>query len=135
MTSQFVDMTLSSIFFEVDVFLLSNLVTGPRFMSMSWLVLELWQFSFIRWLTRNPEIGNTPVWGAHNIWRMGRVRDTKFDRNVSNKKLLITAKCKGYSFHRFWVINGKLTEGYSHPSIQSESIDSLIRASAWYKIH
>ena len=38
-------------FFDVVLFLLSSLVTGPSFMSISSLVLELWQFSFIRdWL-------------------------------------------------------------------------------------
>ena len=47
MTSQFVDMTLSSNFFGVILFLLSSLVTGSSFMSISSLVLELWQFSFI----------------------------------------------------------------------------------------
>ena len=36
------------IFFDVVLFLLSNLVTGPSFISISSLVLELWQFSFIR---------------------------------------------------------------------------------------
>ena len=46
MTSQFVDMTSSSIYFDV-LFLLSGLVTGPSFMSMLSLNLELWQFSFI----------------------------------------------------------------------------------------
>ena len=35
-------------FFDVVLFLLSSLVTGPRFMSISSLVLELWQFFFIR---------------------------------------------------------------------------------------
>ena len=35
-------------FFDVVLFLLSSLVTGPNFMSTSSLVLELWQFSFIR---------------------------------------------------------------------------------------
>ena len=34
-------------FFGVVLFLLSILVTGPSFMSISSLVLELWQFSFI----------------------------------------------------------------------------------------
>ena len=38
----------SSPFFDVVLFLLSNLVTGPRFMLISSLVLELWQFSFVR---------------------------------------------------------------------------------------
>ena len=46
MTSQFVDMTLSPNFFDVILFLLSSLVTDSSFMSS--LVLELWQFSFIR---------------------------------------------------------------------------------------
>ena len=39
-------------------------------------------------LTRNPVIGNTPVWVLPNIWRLGWVRDTKFDMNVYNKMLL-----------------------------------------------
>ena len=41
-------MTSTSTFFDVVLFLLSCLVTGGRFMSISSLVLELWQFSFIR---------------------------------------------------------------------------------------
>ena len=48
MTSQFSDMTSTSNFFDVVLFLLSSLVTGPSFMSISSLVLELWQFTFIR---------------------------------------------------------------------------------------
>ena len=48
MTSQFTDMTPSSNIFHVVLFLLSGLVTGPSFISISLLVLELWQFSFIR---------------------------------------------------------------------------------------
>ena len=35
-------------FFDIALFLLSGLITGPSFMSLSSLVLELWQFSFIR---------------------------------------------------------------------------------------
>ena len=70
------------------------------------LVLELWQFSFIRdW----PEIGNTPVWVLPSIWRLGQVGDTKFGANVSSKILLNAAKCQGYSFYRFWVIKWKPT--------------------------
>ena len=49
MTSQFSDMTsLSSSFDKRFLFLLSSLVTGPTFRSITSLVLELWQFSFIR---------------------------------------------------------------------------------------
>ena len=45
MTSQFVNMTLPSNFFDVVLFYSSSLYTGPNVMSMSSLVLEAWQFS------------------------------------------------------------------------------------------
>ena len=48
MTSQFSDMMSMSNIFDVVLFFLSSLVTGPSFMSILSLVLELWQFSFIR---------------------------------------------------------------------------------------
>ena len=48
MTSQFTDLTSTSNFFDVSLLLLSRVVTGPSFMSKSSVVLELWQFSFIR---------------------------------------------------------------------------------------
>ena len=61
MTSQFLDMMSLSNFFEVAVFLLSSLVTGPSFMPILWLVIELWQFCMTAFVskgwTRNPEIG------------------------------------------------------------------------------
>ena len=41
MTLQFLDMTSLLIFFDVAVFLLSGLVTGPSFMSISLLIIEL----------------------------------------------------------------------------------------------
>ena len=115
MKSQFADITSSSNFFDVVLFLLSSLVTGPSFMSISSLVLELWQFSFIRDLTRNPEFGNTLVWVLSNIWRLGQVGNTKFGANVSNKVLLNATKCQSYSFYRFWVSNGKPTRGVKLP--------------------
>ena len=31
-------------------------------------------------LTRNPKIGNTPVWVLPNVWRLGRVMDTHLAR-------------------------------------------------------
>ena len=109
MMSQFADMTLSSIFFWyffVSIVTFSywskfhiNIITGSGVMTIS----------FYKGLTRNPEIGNTPVWVLPNIWRLGRVMDTKFGTNVSNRMLLNAAKCQGYSFYRFWVIKGKST--------------------------
>ena len=41
MSSQFRDMKLSSVFFDIVLFLLSSLVTGSSFMSISSLILEL----------------------------------------------------------------------------------------------
>ena len=107
MISRFSDMTSSSNFFDAVLFLLSCLVTGPSVMSISSLVLQLWQFFFIRdW----PEIRSHkyPCLSFANIWRLGPVRDTKFATNVSSEMLLNAAKYQGYSFYRFWVIKGKL---------------------------
>ena len=47
-------------------------------------------------LTKNPEIGNTPVWVLLNIWRLGQARNTKFSTNVSNEMLFNAAKFQGY---------------------------------------
>ena len=108
MTPQFADMTSSGNFFDVVLFLLSGLVTGPTFISISSLVLELWLFFFVRdW----PEIWKWEIplfkfcltsgdWGSRN---------TKFGTDVSNEMLLFAAKCQGYSFCRFWVIKGNPT--------------------------
>ena len=48
MTSHFADMMSLSKFFGIFLFSWSSLVIGPSFMPISSLVLELWQFSFIR---------------------------------------------------------------------------------------
>ena len=108
MTSQFADMTSSSNFFDVTLFLLSSLVTGPGFMSISSLVLELWQFTFTR---VDQKSGNTLVWVLPNIWGLRRVRDTKFATDVPNKMLLNVATSQVYSFYPFWVSKGKPTGG------------------------
>ena len=56
---------------------------------------------------RTPQIGYTPVWVLPNIWRLGRVKDTKSTTNGANEKLMKAAKCQGCSFYRFWIIKGK----------------------------
>ena len=60
-------------------------------------------------MTKNPKIGNTFVWVLPNIWRLGRVMDTKFGASLSDKMLLNAAKCQGYIFYCFRVIKGKPT--------------------------
>ena len=47
--------------------------------------------------------------------RLGWVRDVKFGRNISNKKLLNAAKPQGCSFYSFWIIKSKLTGGKNSP--------------------
>ena len=83
-----------------------------KFHVISSLVLDNY---FYKGLTRNLEIGKKAVLVLSNIWRQGKVRDTKFGTNVSNKMLLNAAKGQGFSFYRFWVINGKLTGGWNYP--------------------
>ena len=109
MTSWFSDMVPASYFFNGLLFLLSSLATGPGFMSISLMVLELWQFSFIKdW----PEIRKSKIPPSGlNIWRLGQVGNNKFDTNVSNKMLLNAAKSQGCSICRFEVIKGKPTRG------------------------
>ena len=74
-----------------------NTITGSRIMTIF----------FDKGLTRNPEIGNTPVWVLPNFWRLRRVMDTKFGTNVFNRMLLNTANFQDYSFYCFWFIKGK----------------------------
>ena len=78
-----------------------NIITGSGIMTIF----------LYKGLTRNPEIGNTYIWVFPSIWRLGRVMDTKFGTNVSNRMLLYAAKLQGYSFYRFWVIKEKPTRG------------------------
>ena len=100
-TSQFSDMTSSSNFFDVVLFLLSSLVTGPSFMSISSLVLELWQFSFIRdW----PEIrkleippsefcpisGDWGKWAKLNLARMSLIKCYWILQNASVTAFIVS---------------------------------------------
>ena len=66
-----------------------NIITGSGVMTIF----------FYKRLTRNPEIGNTPVWVLLNIWRLGKSRDTKFGTNVFNGMLPIASKFQDYSFY------------------------------------
>ena len=76
-----------------------NIITGSGIMTIF----------FYKGLTRNPEIGNTPVWVLPNIWKLGRFMDAKVGLNVSNRMLMKAATFQGYSFYRFWVIKAKPT--------------------------
>ena len=53
---------------------------------------------FYKRMTRDMEIGNTPVWVLPNILRLGQVRDIKFGMDVSNKILLNATKSQDTAF-------------------------------------
>ena len=62
--------------------------------------------SFYKGLTRNPEIGNTPVWVLPIIWSWGKLE-------ISNLAQTSLIKCYWMlqNARVFWVIKGKPTEG------------------------
>ena len=78
-----------------------NIITGSGIMTIL----------FYKGLTRNPEIGNTPVCVLPNIWRLGRAMDTTFDTKIFDRMLLNAANFQSYNFYRFWVIKQKPTGG------------------------
>ena len=131
MTSQFADMASSSSFFEVAMFFLYSLITGPSSMSVSSLVLELWQFSFIRdWSEiRKPDItpsdfcpvsGDKGDLGIPNLARMSRMKCYRMLKNVS------------YSFYRFWVIKGKPTGRVKSHMNSYDMIIQTLWTFCWY---
>ena len=67
----FVSLVRFSYWFKFHI----SIITGSGIMTIS----------FYKGLTRNLEIWNNHVWVLSNIWRLGQDRNTKFDRNVSNK--------------------------------------------------
>ena len=109
MTSQFVNMTLSlNFFFTFPCFKVScwskfhvNIITG-------------FGDNFIyKGLTKNSEIENNPVWISANIWRLEQAKDTKFGKNVSDKRL--TAKCQRYRENQQGVKLPPPPLGLNHP--------------------
>ena len=78
--------------------------------------LVLIQFLFKRDLARNINIEITLVCDFCKIWRLWRVKDTKFSMNASNKKILNAAKPQAYRFYRFWAINRKPIGGKNSPN-------------------
>ena len=96
--------------FDLDLFLLSSLVTGPSLYHVNIITGSgIMTFFFYKGLTKNLEIRNTPIWVLSNNWRLGRVMGTKLGTNVSSKMLLNAGKFQGYSFYHFLGIKGKPT--------------------------
>ena len=78
-----------------------NIITCSGFMTIS----------FYKGLTRNPEIGNTPISVLPNVWSF-----TKFSTNVSNKMLLNAQNARVKAFTVFQLLKGKPTgRGYNYP--------------------
>ena len=116
MISRFADMTSSQFvcfvlfclfvcFIYVALFLLSSLVAGISFMSISLMVLELWQFSFIKdW----PEIQKSEIPPSEFCLISGD--SSKF--GIANLAPMILIKCYWMLQNDcFSVIKGKSTKG------------------------
>ena len=92
MTSQFFDMTSFLIFFDV---------AGPGFMSISLLVLDLWQFFFIKdWLEiSKSEIARSEFCLISGDWRklgwpnLARMSFMKFYLTLQNTKVTVCTVC------------------------------------------
>ena len=130
MTSHFFNMKPPSIFFDVLLLLLSDLVTGTIFISISQLIPDLWQFVFIKdW----PEIrkleiassGFCPIsedWVEYRIPNLARTCLIKWYwmlQNISFTTFTEFTVYSIYSLQRFWVIKGKpagrsYDSGYSY---------------------
>ena len=109
MASQLPNMTTLWNLLDVVVFPSSSLVTDSSFLSVSILILELWQFSFIRDWPKSRK-------SEPNFLRLRQLRDTRFDAIVSNEKLLNAPKCQVCRIYHFWVIKGKTRgEGVKFP--------------------
>ena len=88
------------IFYDVAVFPLlnlsysSNMIFGP-------VVMTIFVYKV---LTRNPKIGNTPVWVLPNISRLGKLRMPNYARISRMKSYWML---QNLSFYIFWFIKGK----------------------------
>ena len=106
-TSQFANMTSSSNVFDVALFRLRSLATGPSFMTISLLVLELWQFCFIRdW----PEIRKLETPQPELCPISGDCSKLEIP-NFARKSLMKCYSMQKNAFYHFWVIKGKTTGG------------------------
>ena len=90
MTSQFADMTSTSNFFDVALFLLPSLVTGPSFMSRSYWFWSMTIFVYkglVIWKSEIPRLSF-----AQYLETGGKYGVPKLCTNVSNKILLNAGK-------------------------------------------
>ena len=95
-------------FFDVVLFLLSSLVNGPSFISISLLVLELWQFTFISdW----PEILKSEIPSSEFFQISGDWSKLEIPNLALMSRQNVTKCCKmpGLQLLPFWIIKGKLT--------------------------
>ena len=115
-------MTKTSSFFDFVLFLLSSLLTGPSFMSISSLVLELWEFPFtIFWPeSRKSEIPPSEFCSISGDW--SKLGIPNLGQTSLMKWWNVTECCKmsGLQLLPFLSYYGKTNRGFGgqipHPS-------------------
>ena len=98
---QFSNVTPSLIFFDIAVFLLSSLVTGPSFMSIPSLVLELWQFWFIKdWPEiQKFEIPQSGFWPISGDWGQLGIPHLASMSLIKSYWMLQNARVRAFTFY------------------------------------
>ena len=136
MTSQFFDMTSSLNFFDVVVFVLSSSDTGPSFMLMSRLVLELWQFSFIKDWTkiRKSEIPSSSSSLISGQWGKSGIPNLAQMSLINCYSTLQNARVKAFTFSELLRENqqvGKITPPPPRPRLGLKSFVSFKFTVSW----
>ena len=101
--------------FNIVAFLLSSLVTGLSFMSITWQVLELWQFSFVKdW----PELQKSKI-AFSEYCSKSRDQGNLAMRTLAQMSLLkcwwMLLNSRVTAFYLFWAIKGKSRRGKIPP--------------------
>ena len=78
-----------------------NFMTGSRIMTIF----------LYKGLTKNPKVGNAPVWVLPNIWRLRQVWDIKLGSNVSNEIFWTLHNARITAFTIFELLRENQQEG------------------------
>ena len=120
MTLQFSDMTSSSIFFNVVLFLLSSFHGSSRFH------VNIVSGTFYKELTRNLEIGNTLVFFCSISGDWGELGIPNLARTTLIKCYWMLQNARVAAFYLFWLIKGNNARTHAHTQIMVKQVFVLL---------